>query len=139
MNTKFTFSAGVWNLNTGSDPFGPAVRPDKEFAEKCRTFKRLGFDFVQLHDDDAVPMDVPPNLVEFYTKKLKTICEDNGVGVEFIAPRLWEDPEFADGSFTSGKARISGNPKMPSAPSTSFSNTVTSSLKPTQERAYSLK
>src|SRR5258708_470508 len=105
MNTKFTFSAGVWNLNTGSDPFGPAVRPDKEFAEKCRTFKRLGFDFVQLHDDDAVTMDVPPNLVEFYTKKLKTICEDNGVGVEFIAPRLWEDPEFADGSFTSNKGR----------------------------------
>ena len=56
MNTKFTFSAGVWNLNTGSDPFGPAVRQDKEFAEKCRTFKRLGFDFVQLHDDDAVPV-----------------------------------------------------------------------------------
>src|SRR5262250_216580 len=70
MNTNFTFSAGVWNLNTGADPFGPAVRQEKEFAEKCRTFKRLGFDFVQLHDDDAVPMDVSPNLVGFYANKL---------------------------------------------------------------------
>src|SRR5690349_9492656 len=64
MNTTFTFSAGVWNLNTGADPFGPAVRPEREFVEKAAIFKRLGFDYVQLHDDDAVPMDVPPHQTE---------------------------------------------------------------------------
>src|ERR1051326_7530620 len=72
MNTKFSFSARVWNLKTGADPFGPEVRADRPFNEKARILKSLGFDYVQLHDDDAVPMDTPANLIEFYTRKLKT-------------------------------------------------------------------
>ncbi len=105
MNTQFAFSAGVWNLNTGSDPFGPAVRPEREFQAKARILKELGFDYVQLHDDDAVPMDVTSNLTEFYARKLKSQCDDAGLTVEFIAPRLWEDPDFADGSFTANNAK----------------------------------
>ncbi len=105
MNTKFAFSAGVWNLNTGADPFGPAVRPEREFAQKARIMKELGFEYVQLHDDDAVPIDVPGNLIEFYTRKLKTACDEAELTVEFIAPRLWEDPDFADGSFTANNEK----------------------------------
>jgi xylose isomerase len=105
MNTQFTFSAGVWNLNTGSDPFGPAVREERAFAEKARIFKQLGFDYVQLHDDDAVPMDVPASETEKSAKALKKLCDDAGLKVEFIAPRLWEDPDFADGGFTSNNPK----------------------------------
>ncbi len=101
MNTKFTFSAGVWNLHTGADPFGPPVRPERDFVEKCQILKQLGFDYVQLHDDDAVPMDVPASELTAYCKKVKTITDDIGLQVEFIAPRLWEDPRFADGGPTS--------------------------------------
>jgi xylose isomerase len=105
VNTEFVFSAGVWNLNTGSDPFGPAVRPEREFAEKARIFKQLGFDYVQLHDDDAVGMDVPPNQVEARAREVNSMLQDQGLTVEFIAPRLWEDPDFADGGITSNNPR----------------------------------
>lgn len=101
MNTQFTFSAGVWNLHTGADPFGPPVRPERDFAEKCAILHRLGFQYVQLHDDDAVPMDVPASQTASSCAALKRICDDHGLGVEFIAPRLWEDPRFADGGPTS--------------------------------------
>jgi xylose isomerase len=104
MNTQFNYSAGVWNLNTGADPFGPVVRPDRAFAEKLALFKKMGFDYVQLHDDDAVTMDVPASELESATKEVKRLCDDHGITVEFIAPRLWEDPDFADGSFTSNNA-----------------------------------
>ena len=100
MNTRFSFSAGVWNLNTGADPFGPPVRPEREIAEKLRIFKQLGFDYVQLHDDDAVPIDVPASQLELSARQLKRLCDDHGVQVEFVAPRIWEDPEFADGGMT---------------------------------------
>lgn len=100
MNTKFQFSAGVWNLNTGADPFGPTVRPEREFVEKAKIFKQLGFDYIQLHDDDAVPMDVPASQVEAEAKRVKSLCEDAGLQVEFIAPRIWEDPAFVDGGIT---------------------------------------
>src|SRR5688572_15253350 len=100
MNTQFSFSAGVWNLSTGADPFGPPVRPEREIAEKLRIFKDLGFDFVQLHDDDAVPMDVPAAQLEESARSLKRLCDDHGLKVEFVAPRIWEDPDFSDGGMT---------------------------------------
>jgi xylose isomerase len=104
MNTQFSFSAGVWNLHPGADPFGPPVRPEREFADKCRILKELGFDYVQLHDDDAVPMDVPADQTVAACRALKQITADHGLEVEFVAPRLWEDPLFADGGPTSNSA-----------------------------------
>ena len=102
-NTKFVYSAGVWNLNTGADPFGPEVRPEREFAEKAELLKKLGFDYIQLHDDDCVPMDVPASQTEAYAAKIKSLCDDIGLTIEFIAPRLWEDPDFADGGITGNR------------------------------------
>ena len=43
-NYKFTF--GPWNISTGSDPFGPAVRQELDFAHKIKIYKELGFDGV---------------------------------------------------------------------------------------------
>ena len=100
MNTDFKFSAGVWNLSTGADPFGPPVRPDLPIVEKLRIFNQLGFDYVQLHDDDAVPMDVPSSQMEENARNLKRLCDDHGLKVEFVAPRIWEDPDFTDGGMT---------------------------------------
>lgn len=100
MNTQFRFSAGVWNLHTGADPFGPPVRPEREFAEKAAILQRLGFTYIQLHDDDAVPMDVPATQIGDSCRALKAICDDHALTVEFVAPRIWEDPRFADGGIT---------------------------------------
>ena len=58
-NYRFTF--GPWNISTGEDPFGPAARKEVAFASKIREYKKLGFDGVQLHDDDAVEADLDPH------------------------------------------------------------------------------
>lgn len=108
MNTTFAFSAGVWNLNAGEDPFGPAVRPDIPFARKLEIIKSLGFDYVQFHDDDAVPMTVPTAAITTEAQRVAKLCQDCGLKVEFVAPRIWEDPLFVDGAITSNdpKARL---------------------------------
>ncbi len=104
MNTKFSFSAGVWNLNRGEDPFGPPIRASIPFAEKLQKLKALGFDYVQFHDDDAVPLGVSPVNVAAEAARVRSLCEDAGLGVEFVAPRLWEDPLFVDGAITANDA-----------------------------------
>src|SRR5437016_5146616 len=105
MNTQFNFSAGVWNLHAGADPFGPPVRPERRFVEKCAILQRLGFTYIQLHDDDAVPMDVPPSGIPDACRSLRGICSDHGLAVEFVAPRIWEEPTFADGGVTANDPR----------------------------------
>lgn len=106
MNTTFSFSAGVWNLNRGEDPFGPVVRSEIPFAAKLTTLKSLGFDYVQFHDDDAVPLGVSPVSVAAEAARVRALCEDAGLKVEFVAPRLWEDPLFVDGAITANDKDI---------------------------------
>jgi xylose isomerase len=53
--SKFKFSVGPWNVSEGADAFGPEVRKTIPFEKKVEMFKKLGFDAVQFHDDDAVP------------------------------------------------------------------------------------
>jgi len=96
---RFTF--GPWNISTGADPFGPPVRDEVAFADKLREYKRLGFDGVQLHDDDAVPADLSPQETEKQASRLKKVLDGEGLFCEFIAPRLWEHPRTIDGGYTS--------------------------------------
>ena len=53
--SKFKFSVGPWNVHSGADAYGPATREEIPFEEKIKTFKEMGFDAIQFHDDDAVP------------------------------------------------------------------------------------
>ena len=55
MEGKFKFTFGPWNIHEGADPFGPSVRKSIQFSEKLAYYKKLGFEGVQFHDDDAVP------------------------------------------------------------------------------------
>lgn len=100
-NTRYRFTFGPWNISTGADPFGPPVRKEVAFAAKIKEYKKLGFDGVQFHDDDAVPNDLTPAETERHAAKVRKMLEGEGLFCEFIAPRLWEHPKTIDGGFTS--------------------------------------
>ena len=102
MADAYRFSFEPWNIHEGADPFGPPIRPTVEFAEQIRQYKKLGFDAVQFHDDDAVPNvdSLSPAQVEKAAAEMKKLLDGEGLSVEIIAPRLWEDPRGVDGGYT---------------------------------------
>ncbi|MFA6816317.1 MAG: TIM barrel protein [Lentisphaeria bacterium] len=99
----FRFSFGPWNIHEGADPFGPEVRETVSFHKKLETYKKLGYDGIQLHDDDAVPniSSKTPSQIIAEAKALKKTLDEHGLVPEFIAPRMWFDPHTIDGGYTS--------------------------------------
>jgi xylose isomerase len=99
----YRFSFGPWNISEGADPFGPPVRPAVAFDTKLEAYRRLGFDAVQLHDDDAVPDldNKSASQIREEARALKRRLDAHGLVAEFVAPRLWENPLTIDGAFTS--------------------------------------
>jgi xylose isomerase len=95
---RFTF--GPWNISTGADPFGPPVRKEMAFAAKIREYRKLGFDGVQFHDDDAVEVGLTPQETQREAAKVGKMLDGEGLFCEFVAPRLWEHPKTIDGAFT---------------------------------------
>src|SRR6185369_11440608 len=92
-----------WNISEGQDPYGPTTRPAQTFDWKLAELKRLGFDAMMIHDDDAVP-DIDGKSSEQLrkeTKALKKKLADAGVAAEMVAPRLWFSPMTIDGAYTS--------------------------------------
>src|SRR6059058_6111482 len=100
---SYRFTFGPWNISMGADPFGPAVRKEVSFAAKIREYKKLGFDGVQFHDDDAVPDldELGPDQIARSAGKVKRMLDGEGLFCEFVAPRLWEHPRTIDGGYTS--------------------------------------
>ena len=98
----YRFSFGPWNIHEGADPFGPPVRPSIPFDKKLNILKKLGFDAMQFHDDDAVPEldDLSPAQIREHARSMKARLEEHGLVAEFVAPRLWEHPMTIDGAFT---------------------------------------
>jgi xylose isomerase len=106
MAGEYRFSFGPWNIHEGADPFGPMVRRSVTFAKKLKMYKKLGFDGVQFHDDDAVPdlNRLGPQEINAQAKQVRKMLDDEGLAAEFVAPRLWEDPRTVDGAYTSNDA-----------------------------------
>jgi xylose isomerase len=106
MAGEYRFSFGPWNIHEGADPFGPTVRRGLTFARKLKLYKKLGFDGVQFHDDDAVPdmNKLGPKEIIGKAKEIRKMLQDEGLTAEFVAPRLWEDPRTIDGGYTSNDA-----------------------------------
>ena len=104
--SKFKFSVGPWNVHSGADSYGPAVRDEIPFEEKIKKFKQMGFDAIQFHDDDAVPNinDYTEAEIIEEAKKVKALLDKYDLKAEFVAPRLWMDPHTVDGGFTSNSA-----------------------------------
>ncbi|MCX6898774.1 MAG: TIM barrel protein [Verrucomicrobia bacterium] len=103
---KHRFSFGPWNISEGADPFGPETRKPIAFGKKLPLYKKLGFDGVQFHDDDAVPgMDaMTPAQIIAKARAVKRQIDDHGLVAEFVAPRLWFNPHTIDGGYTSNSA-----------------------------------
>jgi xylose isomerase len=106
MPDPYRFSIGPWNISEGRDPYGPETRPAKELAWKLERFKAEGFDAVMFHDDDVVPeIDAKsPEEALREARAVKQACDDAGLAVEMVAPRLWFSPQTVDGGFTSNDA-----------------------------------
>jgi xylose isomerase len=99
----FRFSVGPWNVHTGEDAFGPAVRNEISFEDKVRKFSELGIAAVQFHDDDAVPEmnDLSEEAITSRARQVKAVLDSHNLAAEFVAPRLWEDIRTVDGGYTS--------------------------------------
>jgi len=108
MAGKYRFTFGPWNIHEGADPFGPAVRESIPFAKKLKEYKKLGFDGVQFHDDDAVPGIDKLSTAQVIkkAKEVRKMLEAEGLVAEFAAPRLWEDPKTVDGGWTSNDPAV---------------------------------
>src|SRR5438445_636589 len=104
---KYRFCFGPWNLSEGQDPYGPTTRPAQDFDWKLCALKKLGFDAMMFHDDDAVPdIDGKSDAqIRKEAKELKKKLADAGVAAEMVAPRLWFSPMTIDGAYTSNDAK----------------------------------
>ena len=107
--TAYRFCFGPWNISQGADPYGPVTRPAKPFDWKLRQLKRLGFDAMMFHDDDAVPEIDGKSWAQIRKEAqgLRRKLADEGIAAEMVAPRLWFSPMTMDGAYTSNdpKAR----------------------------------
>jgi xylose isomerase len=105
----YKFCFGPWNISEGADPYGPTTRPPQSFDWKLGRLKKIGYDAMMFHDDDAVPDidDKSDVQIRKEAKELKRRLDDEGIAAEMVAPRLWFHPMTIDGAFTSNdpKAR----------------------------------
>ena len=102
-NHIYRFCFGPWNISEGQDPYGPPVRPPATFDWKLAQLKKLGFDAMMFHDDDAVPdLDgKSESQIRKEAKELRKRLNGEGIAAEMVAPRLWFAPKTIDGAYTS--------------------------------------
>jgi xylose isomerase len=105
--TPYRFCFGPWNISEGADPYGPTTRTPQTFAWKLAQLKRLGFDAMMFHDDDAVPAidEKSPEAIVAEARELRRTLDGEGIVAEMMAPRLWFSPHTIDGAYTSNDAR----------------------------------
>ena len=101
----YRFCAGPWNFSEGRDPYGPETRATQSFDWKLSALKKLGFDAMMFHDDDAVPNIDTKSAAQVLkeAKELKKRLNGEGIVAEMVAPRLWFAPQTIDGGYTSNR------------------------------------
>lgn len=102
---KFTF--GLWTVgNTGSDPFGKAVRKALSPVEIVQLLAEVGAWGVNFHDNDLIPIDATPTECDRIVKDFKQALKDTGIVVPMATTNLFNDPVFRDGAFTSNDPKV---------------------------------
>ncbi len=100
---QYRFCFGPWNISEGQDPYGPPTRQPQTFDWKLEQLKKLGFDAMMFHDDDAVP-DIDGKSAEQARQEARALrkkLKGAGIAAEMVAPRLWFSPLTMDGGYTS--------------------------------------
>ncbi len=107
MPQKYQFCFGPWNFSEGSDPYGPITRQPQTFDWKLAQLKKLGFDAMMFHDDDAVPDIDNKSEAQILkeARELKKKLDGEGIAAEMVAPRLWFSPNTIDGAYTSNNPK----------------------------------
>ena len=87
-STNYKFCFGPWNISEGQDPYGPTTRPPQSFDWKLAALKKLGFDAMMFHDDDAVPEIDSKSSAQVLkeAKALKKRLDNEGIVAEMVAP-----------------------------------------------------
>lgn len=100
--SRFKFTVGPWNVAEGTDVYGPATRASLTLDEKVARFAEMGFSAIQFHDDDAVPCisSKSEDEIRQEARAVKAMLDRYGLAAEFVAPRLWFEPQFKDGAYT---------------------------------------
>src|SRR6185295_17136120 len=103
----YKFCFGPWNISEGQDPYGPTTRPPQNFDWKLDALKKLGFDAMMFHDDDAVPDIDSKSAAQVLkeAKELKRRLDGEGIAAEMVAPRLWFASQTVDGGYTSNNPK----------------------------------
>ena len=106
-HSSYQFCFGPWNISEGQDPYGPTTRPAQSFDWKLNALKKLGFDAMMFHDDDAVPdIDTKSEAqIRKEARHLRKRLDDEGIVAEMVAPRLWFAPQTIDGAYTSNSKK----------------------------------
>ena len=91
---QYKFCFGPWNISEGQDPYGPTTRPAQSFDWKLDALKKLGYDAMMFHDDDAVPDIDGKSDAELKkaAKELKKKLDDAGIAAEMVAPTVVVQP-----------------------------------------------
>lgn len=105
--SQYRFCVGPWNFSEGGDPYGPTTRSAQTFDWKLAALKKLGFDAMMFHDDDAVPDIDSKSAAQVLkeAKELKKRLDGEGIAAEMVAPRLWFAPQTVDGGYTSNSKK----------------------------------
>src|SRR5256885_1561539 len=103
----YRFCFGPWNISEAQSPYGPPARPPASFDWKLEQLKKLGFDAMMFHDDDAVPEieNKSEAQIRKEARELKKRLDGEGIAAEMVAPRLWFAPETIDGAYTSNNPK----------------------------------
>ncbi len=102
---KFTF--GLWTVgNPGRDPFGEPTRDKLPLAKILDMLGEVKAYGVNLHDNDAFPIDASEKEKAEIMKEFKKGMKDNGLVCAMATTNLFTDPVFKDGAFTSNNAQV---------------------------------
>jgi xylose isomerase len=104
---KMKFSFGLWTVgNPGRDPFGEPTRDRLSLSKILDLLGDVGAWGVNLHDNDAFPIDASEKEKAEIMKEFKKGMKDNGLVCGMATTNLFTDPVFKDGAFTSNNAQV---------------------------------
>jgi len=89
--------AGVWNLGSGTDPFGGPTREAIPIIERLPLLAEAGMAYYEAHDHEIPAADAA---------KAKKRADEVGLRCAMYTPSFFADPVFKDGGMTSNDAKV---------------------------------